>query len=196
VIFVLSSRSEAVLFLTVIQQDCRNYRSKKLRPRHTSLFFAVGIWTVCQLTHSKRRALVVEAKDGGDAIDEAAAGPEGLRRTMMASWGWRRRLLVWWWPFELSKAEDREGDDGDEEDQTAGEDGTTTATEIYCLRTVTVRMKWMKTLFGESGRHTVFGISDADDGTDTRRLLHEPNAALFLWQRQLAVHRCWCCCRW
>jgi hypothetical protein len=41
----------------------------------------------------------------------------------------------------LSKAEDREGDDGDEEDHTAGEDGTTTATEIYCLRTVTVRMK-------------------------------------------------------
>ncbi|GJN23168.1 hypothetical protein PR202_gb10793 [Eleusine coracana subsp. coracana] len=121
------------------QSSSRNYRSKKLGPRHSLqalLFFAVGIWIVYQLTRSygKRPAVVLETDDDDDAMD----GAETVRRRLGRKGfvGFAGHIVVgvgsdgvgseaaassdddpW------SKNEDR--GDGEEEDEAAGEaDGT------------------------------------------------------------------------
>ncbi|KAK3149200.1 hypothetical protein QOZ80_3AG0214230 [Eleusine coracana subsp. coracana] len=115
------------------QSSSRNYRSKKLGPRHSLqalLFFAVGIWIVYQLTRSygKRAAVVLETDD--DAMD----GAETVRRRLGRKGfvGFAGHIIVGVGSDGVggeaaassdddpsSKAEDR--GDGEEEDEAAGE---------------------------------------------------------------------------
>jgi hypothetical protein len=128
----------------------RNYRSKRLRPRHTFqafLLLGVGIWIVYQLSrsHSNPRAAVVEIADGGNAMnggDEAASRRLGRKGFVGAFAGHASSDddgIVGVGSDDLgshgaassddddtsSKAEDREGSsDGDEEELAVdGDDG-------------------------------------------------------------------------
>jgi hypothetical protein len=123
------------------QSSSRNYRSKRLRPRHTFqaiLLLAVGIWIVYQLSRSHRnpRAAVVEITDGGDEAAHRRLGRKGFVGAfaghassdddgIVVEVGSDDDDLGSHGAASTSKAKDREGSsDGDEEDLAVdGDDG-------------------------------------------------------------------------
>ncbi|KAL6893989.1 hypothetical protein ACP4OV_008087 [Aristida adscensionis] len=66
------------------QSSGRNYRSRRLRPRHSFQLFllvAVGVWLVYQLAHYYgRRGAVVEEADDGSGIDDGEPARRRLGR--------------------------------------------------------------------------------------------------------------------
>lgn len=187
------------------QSSSRNYRGKKLiRPRDTFqavLLFAVGIWIMYQLTRSygKRRAVVVEADDGNNAVDGAEVARRRLGRKGFVGFaghasesdmvgvgrneddvgshgaGWGDASSD---DDPSGKADDREGGDGDEEGEASDEDGSADDEEdedgVDAGDEEDDDRDFISqnAIIGnsEDDLNFVFGNGDADDGTH----LHEP----------------------